>query len=131
MKLKDALMLFLFGVERVNPSFNFRELKVLKKIPRSGRTPITVKGLEETGIARRSLFIILEKLIDVGVVEKRGHGYTGASGHLKSLNPITRYEGVFFALGMAYIIVGFGLANTPLGVAGILSILSARIIRFL
>lgn len=140
MKLKDALMLFLFGAEKTDPpSFNYRELKVIKLIPKE--SPITFKDLEkivrEQGkikIARRTLFKMLEKFIGVDVVEKHGHGYVKKTGPIKptvSLNPITRYEGIFFVLGLVFIIVAYGLADTPLGVAGMLTIFIARIVRFL
>lgn len=131
MRLKDALLLFLFGIEMIQPEFDHRELKVLKHI-RQGKFP-TAKELQgATGFSIRTTFRILDRLIQVGAVEKHGHGYSvGKQGGLKRLNPVTRYEGIFFALGLMYILLGFYLGNTPLGVAGIFTMLVARSVRFL
>lgn len=132
LRLKDALLLFFFGIEMVQPEFDHRELKVLNHIKR-GRSIPTAKGLQEaTGFSPRTIFRILDRLIQVGAVEKRGHGYAvGGQGVLKRLNPVTRYEGIFFALGLIYILLGFYLGNTPLGMAGIFTMLIARSVRFL
>jgi len=121
------------------PKLDHVELRVLRSVPKKIPVPAKsiLKDTSNLGLSRTTVFEVLGRLKEKGIIRKAGRGYIKVPIKLEyslkadMLRFADAMESYFFIFMFVCVLAGFAFRDAGLILAGILAAMLARVVRII